>query len=69
MVDMDFLFCGNRFLLFNLFFLQLEDVTEINGPFFWERLYSHLQKGIFCPVETDFMFLSCKWKRLGKQNS
>ena len=26
--------CGNRFLLFNLFILQVEAVTEINCPFF-----------------------------------
>ena len=34
---MDFLSCGNRFLLFNLFFLQVEAVTEIDGPCFFGK--------------------------------
>ena len=46
MVEMDFLSCGNRFLLFNLFFLQVETFTEISGNKFFE-------KG-FVLVERDF---------------
>ena len=49
MVQMHFLSCGNRFLLFTLFFLQVETVTEISGdPFFWG-------KTLFQLVEKDFL--------------
>ena len=38
MVEMDFLSSENRFLLFNLFILQVETFTGISGnKFIWER--------------------------------
>ena len=46
MGEMDFLSCGNRFLLFNFF--SMGAVTEIDGPFFWG-------KTLFPLVERDFL--------------
>ena len=41
LVETDFLPCGNRFLLFNHFFLQGKTFTENSGiKFIWERLCS-----------------------------
>ena len=42
---MDFLYCGNRFILSNLFFQQVEAVTEIDGPFFWKDFIPAGRKG------------------------
>ena len=44
MVKTDFLFCGNR-LLFLIFFLKLEAVTEINGPVFGKDFIRASRKG------------------------
>ena len=46
MVERDFLSCGNRFLLFEFFFLQVETFTEISG----KKLFGK----DFVPVERDF---------------
>ena len=56
MVETDTLSCGNRFLLFNLFFLQVETITEISGEeLIWERLCSGRKS--FSPSENCFLLL------------
>ena len=39
-MDTGFLFCGKRFLLFNLFFLEVETVTKISGNPFFRKEFS-----------------------------
>ena len=71
MVKTDFLFCGNRFHLFDLFIFYkwkplLTKISE--NKLFWERIR---------PTEMDFrhsgdcfllsMLFSCKWKPLLKR--
>ena len=56
-VETDFMSCGDRFLLFNLFFLQEETFIEISGnKFIWERLCSG-RKG--CAPSGDCFLLFC----------
>ena len=44
---MDFLSCEKRFLLFNIFFLQVETFSEISG--------NNLLGEDFVPLERDFL--------------
>ena len=68
-VETDFLSCGNCFLLFIYFFLQVETFTEISGnKFILERLFSG-RKGFSTQWKLfSFIacFFSCKWKLLLK---
>ena len=58
MAETDFLSCGNRFFLFNLFFLPVETLTGISGnKFIWERFCSG-RKG-FSTQWKLFSFIPC----------
>ena len=65
---MDLLSCGNRFLLFNLFLLQVETFLEITGnKFIWERLCSG-RKG-FSTQWKLFSFIPCFLVETGSETS
>ena len=58
MVEWHFLPCANHFLLFNLFFLQVETVTEISGnPFFEEKTLFPLAKRDFLSSQNCLLIL------------
>ena len=48
---------GNLFLLFNIFFLQVETVIEISGNlFFWETLFPLVERDSLSSENCFFLF-------------
>ena len=65
MMETHFLFRGNRFLLFNLFFLQVETVTEISGnPFLGEKTWFPLAERDFRSSENCFLLLRASFLQI-----
>ena len=52
---MDFLSCGKKFLLLNLFFLQVETFAEISGKNYWEKDFAVVKRD-FPPSGKCFRF-------------